>query len=66
VAAGEIIRVIPPGKRGAPEDTQSRLRVFDQATDRIAKRTGGRRKDRFKDKKRGWTREDIYTRGRAR
>lgn len=34
VAAGEGIRVIPPGKQAAPETPQSRLRLFDQATER--------------------------------
>ena len=30
VPAGDVIRVIPPGKQSAPEDRESWLRVFDQ------------------------------------
>jgi AbrB family looped-hinge helix DNA binding protein len=62
VAAGEIIRVIPPGKRSAVEDQQSRLRLFDQATERIRKRSTTPRK---RSRTRGWSREDLYTRGRS-
>ena len=63
VAAGEVIRVIPPAEKAPPEDQASRLRLFDQATERhrrpLARKTQGRRD-------RGWTREDLYTRGRSR
>jgi AbrB family looped-hinge helix DNA binding protein len=60
VAAGETIRVIPAGKTTV-NDRESRLRLFDRATERIGRmpRTG-------KARDRGWTREDLYTRGRAR
>ncbi|HTR38235.1 MAG TPA: AbrB/MazE/SpoVT family DNA-binding domain-containing protein [Bryobacteraceae bacterium] len=64
MAAGEVIRVIPAGQQVAPDDTASRLRWFDQATERHRRRskalktrsTGGR----------GWKREDLYVRGRSR
>ena len=64
IAAGEVIRVIPAGKPAAVEDSQSRLRLFDQATEHLRGRATARRKKRVQD--RGWRREDLYTRGRAR
>jgi bifunctional DNA-binding transcriptional regulator/antitoxin component of YhaV-PrlF toxin-antitoxin module len=64
VAAGEVIRVIPPGKVGAPESRESQLRWFDQATERQRKRSSGHAVGRASD--RGWTREDLYGRGRSR
>jgi len=63
VAAGEVIRVIPPGKNLEVTDRESRIRLFDQATERIRKRAK-RRRTRSRD--RGWHREDLYTRGRSR
>jgi bifunctional DNA-binding transcriptional regulator/antitoxin component of YhaV-PrlF toxin-antitoxin module len=63
VAAGEVIRVIPPGKVVAPEGRESRLRWFDQATERQRKRSAGRAVRRASD--RGWSREDLYGRGRS-
>jgi AbrB family looped-hinge helix DNA binding protein len=64
VAAGEVIRVIPPGKRAVIDDRESRLRLFDQATKRLRQRSAGVGKKRARD--RGWRREDLYTRGRSR
>jgi AbrB family looped-hinge helix DNA binding protein len=63
VAAGDVIRVIPPGGQSLAEDSEVRLRLFDQATERIRKRARARRRQSSKD--RGWTREDLYTRGRS-
>lgn len=63
VAAGEVIRVIPPGKQ-VPEDLESRLRLFDQATKRQRSRPLARKAPRLRD--RGWRREDLYGRGRSR
>jgi len=63
VPAGEVIRVVPHGKKAGPQNREWQLRLFDQATERhrerrtaIAKRTGAR----------GWRREDLYERGRSR
>jgi len=64
VAAGEVIRVIPPGKDLAENDRQSRLRLFDQATKRHPMRQSRRTAQPSPD--RGWTREDLYQRGRSR
>ena len=64
VAAGDVIRVIPPGKQPAPEDRESRLRLFDQATERQRRRPSARKKLRPRDRES--RREDLYTRGRSR
>ena len=41
VEAGDVIRVIPAGNRVAPQDRQSQLRLFDQATERHRRRALG-------------------------
>jgi bifunctional DNA-binding transcriptional regulator/antitoxin component of YhaV-PrlF toxin-antitoxin module len=40
VAAGEVIRVLPPGRRAPVESRESRLLLFDQATERNRRRGG--------------------------
>ena len=76
VAAGEVIRVIPParGRNNRPGGAgrlgvRERLRLFDHATERQRLReanlpSGARRERDSAD--RGWKREELYTRGRAR
>jgi len=64
VAAGEVIRVIPPGEQAPPEDRASRLRLFDQATARHRRPVAGKAPRLLRV--RGWTREDLYARGRSR
>ena len=64
VAAGEVIRVIPPAKRVIPENRESQLRLFDQATERHRRRPSAR--PATQPRERGWTREDLYERGRSR
>lgn len=64
VAAGDVIRVIPPGKPAAIDDRESRLRLFDKATERHRRRRLKPKAKRPPD--RGWTREDLYGRGRSR
>ena len=63
VPAGDAIRVIPPGRKPAPQSHESRLRWFDQATERHKKRRSARAVERPAD--RGWKREDLYGRGRS-
>ena len=63
--AGEIIHVIPPGKSVETTDVDSRLRLFDQATARMARRNFPKAASN-KPHRRGWTREDLYSRGRSR
>lgn len=62
-AAGDVIRVIPSGKRMARLDRETRLRLFDQATERQRRRPSQPNTKRPRD--RGWTREDLYGRGRS-
>jgi bifunctional DNA-binding transcriptional regulator/antitoxin component of YhaV-PrlF toxin-antitoxin module len=63
VPAGDVIRVIPPGKRTVARDRASRLLLFDQATERLQKRAVTAQPADPPD--RGWTREDLYDRGRS-
>ena len=63
VSAGETIRVIPSGIQDTAEDRESRLRLFDQATERLRTRTTARRSS--PSTARGWKREDLYKRGRS-
>ncbi len=63
VAAGEVIRVIPAGKKVELDDRESRLQLFDKATERIRRRSSAQKKQPPRD--RGWRREDLYRRGRA-
>jgi AbrB family looped-hinge helix DNA binding protein len=63
IASGEVIRVIPPTQQVLAEDRDSRLRLFDQATER------NRRAEKRKGappRERGWARQDLYARGRSR
>jgi bifunctional DNA-binding transcriptional regulator/antitoxin component of YhaV-PrlF toxin-antitoxin module len=62
-AAGDVIRVVPP-RRQPIRDLAARLRLFDHATARQKVRDKGRRRGRARA--RGWTREELYDRGRAR
>jgi bifunctional DNA-binding transcriptional regulator/antitoxin component of YhaV-PrlF toxin-antitoxin module len=64
VPAGEVIRVVPPGKQVAAEDRESSLRLFDQATERHRRRP--RAAKTRQPNSRGWKREDLYKRGRSR
>ena len=64
IPAGDVIRVVPHGKPAVTEDRESRLRFFDQTTERIRRLPARRQKKRPRN--RGWRREDLYTRGRSR
>jgi bifunctional DNA-binding transcriptional regulator/antitoxin component of YhaV-PrlF toxin-antitoxin module len=63
VPAGESIRVVPGRNKVVAQDRESRLRLFDQATERQRKRTVPRTTKQPRD--RGWTREDLYARVRS-
>jgi bifunctional DNA-binding transcriptional regulator/antitoxin component of YhaV-PrlF toxin-antitoxin module len=57
--AGEIIKVLPPAINPPVTTSQTRLKLFDQATLRQQRR----QKDRARvpeTTNRGWTREDLY------
>jgi len=62
--AGDAIRVQPPSLAPPALDRDRRLERFDQATERQrARQKAGRARARGE---RGWRREDLYERGRAR
>lgn len=65
VAAGETIRVVPPGRRLNALDREARIRLFDAATERQRQRQSARPRARAA-RERGWTREDLYERARPR
>ncbi len=64
VSAGESIAIVPARSRRPELSTEERLRLFDQATQRQAKRD--RDQPRTASSDRGWTREELYARGRPR
>jgi len=61
--SGEGLRIAPSGNR-PPLSIEERLSLFDQATERQKKRQRGRNVKPAVD--RGWSREDLYHRGRSR
>ena len=63
--AGEVIRMVPPGTDvpASDLDVEARLHLFDEATARQEARQAGRRVR--PDDRRGWTREELYERGRS-
>jgi AbrB family looped-hinge helix DNA binding protein len=65
VPAGDTIRVLPPGRKPPVLDLGLRLRLFDGATERQRLRQVRRRRT-SSGGERGWRREDLYGRGRAR
>lgn len=67
LAAGDSIRLVPPAAAPESYDVAERLEIFDCATRRLIQRKrrtaagrGGRQAER------GWTRAELYERGRAR
>jgi AbrB family looped-hinge helix DNA binding protein len=61
--AGDVIRVVPTRTKTPSEDPAARLLVFDKATERNRRRARPRKQP---PEDRGWTREDLYGRGRSR
>lgn len=64
IAAGESIAILPARAIATAMPAQERLRHFDQATKRQESRQQPEPVVPAKD--RGWTREDLHTRGRPR
>ncbi|HET9227563.1 MAG TPA: AbrB/MazE/SpoVT family DNA-binding domain-containing protein [Thermoanaerobaculia bacterium] len=63
--AGDAIRIHLPS-RTSILDRAARLRLFDQGTQRQREREARQEIPRQSGKDRGWTREDLYERGRPR
>lgn len=61
IPAGDTLRVVPAKKKRAQVDTRTRLRWFDAATAR--QRTRQAECEHETTRSRGWTREELYTRG---
>jgi AbrB family looped-hinge helix DNA binding protein len=64
VAAGESIAIVPARGSRSVLSPEERLRHFDEASRRIEARRQRGSRGRAKD--RGWSREELYTRGRPR
>ena len=63
-AAGEVIRVLPPGAQTPGRlDRRQRLTLFDAGTRRQRAREA--KAGHVPAKGRGWTREELYRRGSA-
>ncbi len=64
-AAGDIIRVIPPGRNNLDHPSHDRLWLFDQATARQHQRNTTH-KSLVNPDDRGWSRDELYgNRGRS-
>jgi AbrB family looped-hinge helix DNA binding protein len=62
-AAGDSIRVAPRKAAARSRSVEARQRLFDEATSRQKKRN---KNVKAATGDRGWTRENLYDRGRAR
>ena len=63
--AGDSIRVIPHGRATTGLSTEERLDLFDEATERHARRWADRTSPAPSPTERGWTRDELYGRGRS-
>ena len=61
-AAGDVIRVIPPGSRTPTLSTEMRLELFNAATERQRQRELDSPTRPAKGDDRGWTRDELYDR----
>ena len=64
IADGETIAIVPAGARHTLLSPEERLRHFDAASERQKARKKARPGARTRD--RGWSRDDLYARGRPR
>ncbi len=61
--AGDVIRVLPAPREVRGRSVEERLSIFDRASERQAARQKGRSPE--PNAERGWSREELYLRGRA-
>lgn len=66
VSAGDVIRVVPPGRKSKLRSKRARLKLFVAASDRQREREASRKRSRKKAGRRGWVREDLYDRAKPR
>jgi len=64
LAAGDAIRIVPARAVRSALMTEQQLRLFDETTQRLKKRPKEGKLPSGTD--RGWTRDELYDRGRAR
>jgi AbrB family looped-hinge helix DNA binding protein len=65
--AGDTIRIVPPRRRNRPRLTlEERLRLFDEDTKYAEARARELKLPAEEPPDRGWTREDLYSRGKPR
>jgi len=64
VASGEVIAIVPAGASKPRLSLEERLRLFDEATRRHSARERLPTSSTSED--RGWTRDELYDRGRTR
>lgn len=63
--AGDSIRVVPRGRPTKDLSVADRLALFDAGTRRHDERWAGFTPDARADLDRGWTRDELYGRGRT-
>jgi len=63
IVSPDGIRIVPQQGRPTIISLAERLALFDDSTARQRKRQRGRKPSSRKRADRGWTREDLYTRG---
>lgn len=67
VPAGDVIHVVPPGRRLKPQlSAEERLRLFEGSTKWQQEYAKQLPLPAEPAKQRDWTREDLYTRGKPR
>jgi AbrB family looped-hinge helix DNA binding protein len=66
VPAGETIRLVPANETPVVRAASERLALFDAATERQRARQAGGLPREEPSPDRGWTREELYVRGRTR
>jgi AbrB family looped-hinge helix DNA binding protein len=66
VAGYDSIQVVPASSSPGRPDAEVRLQRFDEATERQRSRTRKAGRRTRAGTTRGWTREELYTRGRTR
>ena len=68
VASGDAIRVVPARDVSQKDAVAERLELFDAATERHRRRYEKQKPKHVKNPAlaRGWTREELYDRGRSR
>jgi AbrB family looped-hinge helix DNA binding protein len=62
--AGDALRILPHRSQPTRFSSEMQLRLFDEATQRQRRRQARRRPGK-ETRRRGWTREELYWRGRA-